>query len=384
MKLLHRAWADLDRRVRDRQNYFRVQVGSAIALGVGLFVSAIFLAGWLDSLDGLLARFLFGDFESVNGLVQDRGVAIIMIFMVALLAGATIPHTRALTAAALSIIYFAMYLSYAYRYFSEGIRVQPIYPLLALVLTFIGAMTFRYFSIERPRAFISRLFHQAAPPDSVERVLTVFDAGALPLQGARRRVTVMYVDLRDLRLLAETLDAVALIELFNRYVTRIVAMVFQNEGFVTKQAGDTTLAAWNLVLDQPDHAVRAARAATEIKREIRTINLELLKENSIEIGVGVATGSVVIGRIHIPTRAEFALIGEVVTLAERMAMKTDRGVFVDPPTREVIQGEFDTRQVNPIRLRRKTDPQIVWEIVEVVEPEEEPSEEPAESVPQPN
>lgn len=180
MKLLHRARADLDRRVRDRQNYFRVQVGSAIALGVGLFVSAIFLAGWLDPLDGLLARFLFGDFESVNGLVQDRGVAIIMIFMVALLAGATIPHTRALTAAALSIIYFAMYLSYAYRYFSEGIRVQPIYPLLALVLTFIGAMTFRYFSIERPRAFISRLFHQAAPPDSVERVLTVFDAGALP------------------------------------------------------------------------------------------------------------------------------------------------------------------------------------------------------------
>jgi adenylate cyclase len=384
MKLLHRAWADLDRRVRDRQNYFRVQVGSAIALGVGLFVSAIFLAGWLDSLDGLLARFLFGDFESVNGLVQDRGVAIIMIFMVALLAGATIPHTRALTAAALSIIYFAMYLSYAYRYFSEGIRVQPIYPLLALVLTFIGAMTFRYFSIERPRAFISRLFHQAAPPDSVERVLTVFDAGALPLQGARRRVTVMYVDLRDLRLLAETLDAVALIELFNRYVTRIVAMVFQNEGFVTKQAGDTTLAAWNLVLDQPDHALRAARAATEIKREIRAINLELLKENSIEIGVGVATGSVVIGRIHIPTRAEFALIGEVVTLAERMAMKTDRGVFVDPPTRELIADEFDSRQVNPIRLRRKTDPQIVWEIVEVIAPEEEPSEEPAESVPQPN
>jgi adenylate cyclase len=384
MKLLHRARADLDRRVRDRQNYFRVQVGSAIALGVGLFVSAIFLAGWLDPLDGLLARFLFGDFESVNGLVQDRGVAIIMIFMVALLAGATIPHTRALTAAALSIIYFAMYLSYAYRYFSEGIRVQPIYPLLALVLTFIGAMTFRYFSIERPRAFISRLFHQAAPPDSVERVLTVFDAGALPLKGARRRVTVMYVDLRDLRLLAETLDAVALIELFNRYVTRIVAIVFQNEGFVTKQAGDTTLAVWNLVLDQPDHALRAARAATEIKREIRAINLELLKENSIEIGVGVATGSVVIGRIHIPKRAEFALIGEVVTLAERMAMKTDRGVFVDPPTRELIAGEFDSRQVNPIRLRRKTDPQIVWEIVEVIAPEEEPSEEPAESVPQPN
>jgi class 3 adenylate cyclase len=140
--------------------------------------------------------------------------------------------------------------------------------------------------------------------------------------------------------------------------------VFQHEGFITKQVGDTTLAAWNLVLEQPDHALRAARAAMEIKRAVRELAHSLQTENPIEIGIGVATGSVVAGRIASASPAEFTIIGEVITLAERMAMKTDRGVFVDPITRGMIEHEFDTREVNPIRLRRKTDPHQVWEIIE--------------------
>jgi adenylate cyclase len=109
----------------------------------------------------------------------------------------------------------------------------------------------------------------------------------------------------------------------------------------------------------------------EIKREARRLARGLMAGPRIEIGIGVSSGDIVAGRIATPRRAEFAVIGEVVTLAERMAMKTDRGVFVDPATRAVIADEFETRQVNPIRLRRQTDPQVVWEIIEPVEIEEE-------------
>ena len=314
---------------------------------------------------------------------QDRLNEILMVFMVALLAGATIPHVRLLSAFALAIIYFLMYLGYAFQKFNDGILVQPLYPLLALFFTFALTMTFRYFSIDRPRTFISRMFRHSVQPESVDRVLTTFDNGALPLQGARRDVTVMYVDLRDLRVLTESLNAEEMIQLLNQYVARIIAIVFQHDGFVTEQAGDTTLAVWNLVLNQPDHAHLAARAAMEIKREARRLARELIAETRIEIGIGVSSGNIVAGRIATPRRAEFAVIGEVVTLAERMAMKTDRGVFVDPATRAVIADEFETQQVNPIRLRRQTDPQIVWEIIEPVEVEEQviPTEEP---VAQPN
>ncbi len=65
-----------------------------------------------------------------------------------------------------------------------------------------------------------------------------------------------------------------------------------------------------------------------------------------------------------PTHKEYTVIGEVVTIAERLAMKPDRGVFIDSTTREKISGEFELKEVNPIRLRRKTDPMSVWEITE--------------------
>ena len=370
INILDRARAKLVRFVRDRQLYVRLQIGSSLALGVGLIVSAVLFANILAPYEERLAFILFSQ-PNPTWLALDLPTEVLVIFLVALMVGATVPHIPTFPATALTILYSAMDLSFAYQKLSDGIVTRPLYPLLALFFTLIFTRLYRYFSVERRRIFISRLFRHAVPPESVDRVTTVFDQGALPLHGTRRKVTVMYVDLRDLRLLTESLDSEQVIELLNRFVGHIVSCVFKHEGFVTKQAGDTTLAAWNLVFDQPDHALRAAHAAMEIKREARAILKNHVTDAEIEIGIGVATGYVVAGRLATARPAEFAIIGEVVTLAERMAMKTDRGVFVDPVTRDFISSEFDTKEVNPIRLRRKTDPQIVWEIIEPVVPEEE-------------
>jgi len=363
MRLLDRARAGFVRLARDRQTYLRLQVGSSLALGVGLVLSAVLFAGIFAPANAMLAALLFAP-PPQSLVTQDLLTEIVILFLVALMVGATAPHLPSVPATAFTLLYAAMYLSYAYQKLSEQILTRPLYPLLALFLTLFFTRLFRYFSVERRRLFISRLFRHSVSPEAVDRVTTVFDTNRLPLHGAHRRVSVMYVDLRDLRLLTETHTAEEVIELLNRFVGHIIATVFQHEGFITKQVGDTTLAAWNLVLEQPDHALRAARAAMEIKRAVRELAHSLQTENRIEIGIGVATGSVVAGRIASASPAEFTIIGEVITLAERMAMKTDRGVFVDPITRGMIEHEFDTREVNPIRLRRKTDPHQVWEIIE--------------------
>jgi class 3 adenylate cyclase len=59
-------------------------------------------------------------------------------------------------------------------------------------------------------------------------------------------------------------------------------------------------------------------------------------------------------------------------MAERMAMKSDRGVFIDLATREQVGDEYETQEANPVRLRRRTDPVLVWQIVEPLELEEKP------------
>jgi adenylate cyclase len=317
-----------------------------------------------DLIETLLGNYLLRE--------QDRLTQILVIFLVALLAGATLPHVQFVSAIGLTLLYFVMYLSYAFQKFDEGIVVQPVYPILALLLTAGGTIVFRYFSEERPRAFLGRLFRRYVSPDAVDQVLRNFENGTLPMEGSRRMVSILYVDLRDFGPLTDSLAPSAAIKILNQYMTLIVGTVFRHGGSLSKHTGDTLIAVWNLPLDQVDHARRAVRAAMEIRRDLRAITAAQPKDTAIQVGIAIATGNVIAGHIGASPRAEYTILGEVVGMAERMAMKSDRGVFIDLATREQVGDEYETQEANPVRLRRRTDPVLVWQIVEPLELEEKP------------
>ena len=319
---------------------------------------------------------------------QDGLTQAVMIFLLALLAGATIPHFRILSQAGLVIIYFLLYLGYAFAEFDSGILVQPVYPVLALVLTLVGSAVFRYFSEERHRDFIATLLRRYVAPEDVAKLTTTLDNNnAIPLGGMRRQVSVLALDLTDLEELVDSLTPQALITLLDHYISLAVDVIFQHDGSIIKHTGSAFLAAWNLWTDQPDHALVAVRTAIEIKRALAEFNRKQPKELTIHSGIGIATGAIVAGRIGARPRAEYAIIGQVVGMAERIAVKPERGVFIDVTTRERIGDEFDLIEVRPVQLRHKTDPSNVWQLVETNEPEEAivnaPDSEPAIEEPNP-
>jgi len=301
---------------------------------------------------------------------QDRLTQVVMIFLLAILAGATLPHVRLLSAAALTIIYFLLYLGYAFSLFNRGVIVQPLYPVLALAGAFLGAMTFRYFFEERQRASITRLLRRHVAPDAVDQVTDRLENGALPLEGIRRAVSVLAIDLGELEGLAGALTPQALIRLLDQHGALIVAAIFRRGGSVLKHTGNSIVATWNLLTDQPDHARAAVRAAMEIREDISAFNQKQPKELVVKVGMGVATGCVIAGRIGASTRAEYTILGEAVGMAERIALKPERGICVDAATRELIGKEFDTREVNPVRLRHRTEPLLVWQLITPVGLEE--------------
>jgi adenylate cyclase len=300
---------------------------------------------------------------------QDRLTEIVMIFLMTILAGATLPHFRLLSAFALTIIYFLLYLSYAFALFNNGILVQPLYPLIALLVVFGGAMTFRYFSQERRRAMLARLFRRYVAPESVDQVTRDFDQGALLLGGACRRVSVLCLDLRDLTHLAASVSPEELFQRLNQIATLIVASVFRHNGTITKHTGEEIMAAWNLLLEQPAHARHALSAALEIKEELAA--LKQTHSAGLKVGIGITTGEVIAGRLGSAAHVEYTIIGEIISIAERLAVKPERGIFVDAATYAHISEEFPARQVKPIKLRRETDPHHVWQIVLPSETKEE-------------
>jgi adenylate cyclase len=383
-----RSW--IARHVHDPRIQNRLQVGSSIALAVGLLLSASLFLGLFDLSQATLLRFLnpSGPHFTTDSVFaqQDRLTQILMIFLMALLAGATLPHLRLFSAIGLALLFFVMYLSYEFRNFDEGIIVQPIYPVLALFLTSAGTMAFRYFIEERQRALLGRLFGRQVSPEVLDQVVQTLDDGSLPLRGVRRRASVLYADLREFSALAEPLEPETTVKLLDEYVTMIVNTVFRYGGSVTMHSGDTVVAVWNLPLDQGDHARRAVSAALDIQEEAVALLKKHPEAIKIHMGIGIGTGSVVAGHIGASTRGQYTILGEAVGMAERMAMKPDRGIYINAETRDMIGDEFNTQEVNPVRLRRQTDPILVWEVLPPMQIEVEPEaekEEEREEIPMP-
>jgi len=311
---------------------------------------------------------------------QDRLTQIVMILLLAILAGATLPHFRILPAIGLDIIYFLMYLGYAFAKFDDGVVVYPLYPVLALLLALVGIAIFRYFSEDRRRDFIATLLRRYVAPADVEHLTDHIEHDVLPFGGIRREVSVLALDVSDLEDLAESMTAQALIDLLDQYVSIVVTAIFESNGSIVKHTGSAILAAWNLLTDQKDHAQIAVRTALEIKHRLAEFNRRQPKELTIQSGIGIATGAVIAGRIGARWRAEYAIIGQMVGMAERIALKPERGVFIDVTTRERIGDEFDLIEVKPVRMRRKTDPSQVWQLIEPTETQKNIINEPAREI----
>lgn len=301
---------------------------------------------------------------------QDRLTEIVMIFLIALLAGATLPHFRLLSALALDIIYVLLYLGYAFTLFGRGILVQPLYPLLALALVFIGAMIFRYFAQERRRAALVHLFRRYVAPEAVEQVTRDFDRGSAPLSGVQRRVSVLCIDLRDVSHPPVTFSPKMLFELINQYTALIVARIFQHNGTIVQCTGEQIIAVWNLLLEQSDHARHALSAGIEIREDLAALNQNHLPPLAFRFGMGITTGQVFAGRLDTAPHTEYTVIGEIVSVAERLAVRPERSIFIDEATYAQVGDAFPVRELKPIKLRRRTDPHRIWQVVLTIGGEE--------------
>jgi adenylate cyclase len=295
---------------------------------------------------------------------QDRMSLIGEVVIAALLAGVTLPHLPWLYATALALVYFAIYLLYAFQRFDHGIISTPLYVVLALGMTYALTMLYRYLSEERGRALVARAFLGIVSPETAHQVMVQYERGALSLSGGRREATVLCVGLRELTGLSDALAPEMLIELLNRYTARILEIVFRWDGSVNK-VGNNIVVVWNLPLDHPDHARRAVLAAFNIVRAIDQLQPAEVTERQVGVCLGIATGTAIAGRIGGAARADYTVIGEVVTVAERVSiMAGDNQVLVDPPTYELVRDEFETRQVHTIRVRGKKDPLVIRQVFE--------------------
>lgn len=250
--------------------------------------------------------------------------------------------------------------------FRTGVWLDFVAPELAVLLGFLGAALLNYSVEGRRRRFLKGAFRHYLSPDVIERVLV--DPSLLRLGGERREITSFFSDVAGFTSVAEGLEPEALVALLNDYLTEMTDIILAEGGTLDKYVGDAIVAFWNAPLDQPDHALRAGRAALRCRARLDALG-PVFRERygrPVAMRIGVNSGPAVVGNMGSGRRFDYTAMGDTVNLASRLEGACKHygvGLLVGEETYRRLGGELAGREVDIIRVVGKARPVRVYELL---------------------
>jgi len=215
------------------------------------------------------------------------------------------------------------------------------------------------------------LFRQYMSPDVATALLA--DPTQAALGGDVAEVTVLFADLRGFTPFSERTAPDRVVAMLNQYFGRAVPVLLDNGGTIVQFVGDAVMALFNAPARQPDHALRAARAALGMQEVI-----EAMAEREPDwprFRVGVNTGPALVGNIGSHQMRNFTAIGDTVNLAARLEQEVAEAgqVVIGPATHAAIADLAVARRLDPIEIRGKRHPVAPWVLQSLKSPSPSPS-----------
>jgi adenylate cyclase len=144
-----------------------------------------------------------------------------------------------------------------------------------------------------------------------------------------RTVSVLFTDIRGFSRLTERFgdDPAGLLEVLNAHLKRVIRSISICGGVIEKFVGDGVMATFGAADEQPDHVHRAMAAAIGLVGANEALNRRLAATWGfrLDVGVGVASGPVVIGAVGSAERSELGVLGDSVNVAARLVTHAGPG-----------------------------------------------------------
>ncbi|MCK9361447.1 adenylate/guanylate cyclase domain-containing protein [Patescibacteria group bacterium] len=296
----------------------------------------------------------------------NAGLQAGLLLLVGVLLGLLVPRLRPRYSILGTLILWVGWLVAAFALFDRGYVLDIVWPTLVIFFAYAALLLERWLDVESQRRQLRSAFSRYVSGSVVESIMQ--NPEKLKLGGERRRMSVLFSDLRGFTTLSEGLSPEKLVEVLNTYLDEMTNIVFDEGGVLDKYIGDAVMAFWNAPFDQPDHAARSVRCAVRMRDRLKAMNAEGVFPKGIElkVGVGVNTGEMVVGNIGAETRYDYTVIGDSVNLASRtesLCKEYGVGIIVTQNTAVDLADAFHMRLLDQVAVKGKKEPIRLFEVL---------------------
>jgi class 3 adenylate cyclase len=182
------------------------------------------------------------------------------------------------------------------------------------------------------------------------------------LGGEIRHVSMLFCDIRGFTAITENMEPAEVIELLNEHMTALTDVAYKHGGIVDKFVGDLIMVLFGAPISTGADALSAVQCALSMLQVRRTLNQT--SKHSLEVGIGVATGSVVAGCMGSDQRLSYTVLGHRVNLASRLCSIAQAGeIVMDAETYAEAQELIRAEPMPPMQLKGISEPVHPWRVV---------------------
>lgn len=212
---------------------------------------------------------------------------------------------------------------------------------------------------------VQDMFRKYVSPAVVDRLPT--DPAELQLGGSRQEVSILFADVRGFTAFSEKLAPEDLVEILNRYLSIAAQSILTYEGTLDKFMGDAVMAIFNAPLEQPDHALRAVRAAAAMQQAIADYHQQVAESRGLTFGLGIHVGEVVVGNIGTAARMDYTAVGDAVNLAKRLQENSPGGrILLSEDAFRRVADRVNAVPYRLMQLKGRSEAEQVYELLGVL------------------
>ena len=175
----------------------------------------------------------------------------------------------------------------------------------------------------------------------------------IELKGERRKITVLFSDIRQFTTLAEKLPPEEVVSLLNEYLDRMLRVIFDNGGTLDKFLGDGIMVEFGAPLEDSEQEKHAVKTAIEMQRALEDLNLKWKDQRGVQlkIGIGIHTGQAVVGNMGSEKRMDYTAVGDTVNIAsmlEQENKKQKTKILISNTTAAGLGGQYKVKSLGAI------------------------------------